>query len=91
MDVSTTQSRIQSTLFSVQSCLLLQDADGALLDSEGLVDPAVEGEIQPMTPLTQRLSKRRLQQQLLPLATASCEIAVLYARVAHGIGREQRW
>ena len=43
MDVSTTQSRIQSTLFSVQSCLLLQDADGALLDSEGLVDPAVEG------------------------------------------------
>jgi len=53
--------------------------------------PPWRGEIQPMTPLTQRLSKRRLQQQLLPLATASCEIAVLYARVAHGIGREQRW
>ena len=46
MHVSTTSSTIQSTLFSLQSCLLAvlaEDADGVLLDAEGLVDPAAEG------------------------------------------------
>ena len=75
---------INPSLSQSNQCLLVQDTDGALMDSEGLVDPAAEGgERQPMTPLTQRLSKRLLQQQLLPLATASSEIAVLYVRVTH--------